>query len=266
MDYYLITRNEERIGETSTGVFVDNTGPIGELLSYRIEPVTSDGSFAVSHGLDVIRPAAGEEVEAAAEMVQLSSTRFQSWVTWKSFIRQQFLDSPGTYACDYSEAYKFGGDNRGFTNGYPYRTMVQAVVNWNNGGSLSYQKAVGPTKVYRKSDGALVATKTASSSKITAERLAQSTGTRVELYFTKHATNPFCTKLPNAIEGYLRIAVTRAGAYSVLTGRHLQMPAHEIYVGDQNQKTVYTRSEYSAICLQKIACPAAYITGSGSYS
>ena len=264
--HYVVSRGDEKVAQVKGGVFVDVQAPTGRLLTYRVEPVTVGGVFAVSHGIDIVRPAQGNAIPAAADMVQLAEARFQSWVTWKSFIRQPYLDSPGSAICDYSTEYKFGGDNRGFNNGYPYRTMLQAVINWNNGGSLSYQKGIGPTKVYRKSDNALVATKTASSSKLTVQRLAQSTGTRVELYFTKHATNPFCTKLPNAIEGYLRVAVTRAGGYSVLTGQHLQMPAHEIYVGDQNTKTVYTRSEASVLCLQKIVCTAAYITGSGSYS
>lgn len=266
VDHYVVTRDEVIVATVEGGVWLDTDAPSGKLLSYRINPVTYDQSFAASHGVDVVRPEVGQEAAAAAEIIQVASTRFQTSVTWKSFIRQAYIDSPGTAVCSYSTAYKFGGDNRGFNNGYPYRTMIQAVVNWNNGGSLSYQKGSAPTTVYRKSDGALVATRTAPSSGLTAQRLAQSSATRVELYFTKKSTNPFCTKVPNAIEGFLRIAVTRAGSYTVLSGKHLQMPAHEIYVADRSRKTVYTRAESSPLCLQKLVCTPANIVGNGSYS
>lgn len=265
---YALFRDGQHLVTVTGGSFLDTSAPVGSQLSYQISAITQGDTFAASYGVTIVRSAEGREGDALAAATLAAASRTNANVVWRAFIRQAYIDSPGTAICDYSASYKFGGDNRGFSaSGSTYRTLMQGTAYWNASGTLSSSVNVHPTKVYLKSTGALIATKTASSSGMMVQRLAQSTATRVEMYFTLHASNPFCMKLPNAIEGYLRIAVTQTGSYAVLTGKHLQMPAHEIYIYDNlsNPKTVYTRSELSAVCLQKLACDPATITGSGSY-
>ena len=259
---YRIVRDGELVGTVVGGVYDDQSAPAGVALSYQILPV-EEAVFAASHGVEVVRPASASEVAPAAVPPRPPSKK-TARITWQSFIRQQYLQSPGTAVCDYSTAYSFGGDNRGFALGGSYRTQVHAVVNWENGG-FSFTRSVGATKVYRNSDKKLVATKIASSNNLKAQKLAQSTSSRVEVYFTKSVGNPFCGKVPNAIEGFLRTAVTRDGAYSVLGGQHLQMPAHVVYLGDIVQTDIYRRSELNAICLQKLVCGTAPFSGVGKY-
>lgn len=266
-----VSRDGVLVANTPGDSFRDTTRLAPGRHDYKIVPhlATADVN-AVTWGLQVNIPTSFTESTSKqlAEAVQPMAARAGTSVGYDTFIPQKYIAAPPT-GCTYSGSkYVYGGDDRGFqASGYPYRTSLYGRINWTNGGTLSTQKKVGTTHVYKASNHALVAQKTASASKLSLTKLAGGTSSAVTLRFSLSAGNPFCQKFPNAIQGVFTMHITRAGSWSITSGTHTQMPNHEVYIGDGRWTMAYERSYASLYCLINFACERANMTGFyGSYS
>lgn len=281
---YAIFRDDEFVSKVEGSSYRDAQPSAGATHHYRIETLVASEASATSadevtiRGFEVYVPEtddllaeasihnqAIDEGIAAAAAAPAAANGYGT-VLYRTFIPQAKIDAPAA-TCDYGSGYKFGGDNRGFSHSpASARTTLGANLNWAAGGMSSHAAWVDPTKVYN-SAGTKVAEKTASAKDVWVKQLAGNTS-YVDLRFSVKAGNPFCTSLPNSIQGAFTITVTRNGSYSIISGSHRQMPNHEIYVmgnATGNWKTVYTRKDASELCLIAMGCPTATISGSGSY-
>ena len=281
---YAIFRDDEFVAKVEGSSYRDTQPLAGATHHYRIETLVASETSGMSadevtiRGFEVHVPETGDllaeasthnqtidEGIAAAAAAPAAANGYGT-VLYRTFIPQAKINAP-VATCDYGSGYKFGGDNRGFSHSpASARTTLGANLNWAAGGMTSHAAWVDPTKVYN-SAGAKVAEKTASAKDVWVKQLAGNTS-YVDLRFSVKAGNPFCTSLPNSIQGAFTITVTRNGSYSIISGSHRQMPNHEIYVmgnATGNWKTVYTRTYASELCLIAMGCPTATISGSGSY-
>ncbi|NLU81152.1 DUF3238 domain-containing protein [Micromonospora sp. HNM0581] len=186
---------------------------------------------------------------------------------WDTFIPQSRIDAPPV-GCEYGSGYAFGGDGRTYSPlPQTFRTRVGVLITWYNK-DVRGDWAIGETKVYRKSDGAVVSRKTASGSGMVARKLSSGSdyvGVRLET----HASNPFCSV--GAIDGGLTMHLKQVGHYSVISGNHRQMPNHHVYIQDYNDDglvitDVYKRDAANPLCLiGTVTCPLANFFGSGSW-
>lgn len=235
----------------------------GRRYFYTVQPVLDEGVDAEARawGLTVRVPLARQAdvaglQDAASTAVAAAASYTTSAVQYQTFITQAKLDAPPA-GCAYGSGYQFGGDGRGYgASRSPYRTKLQGTINWTRSAALTSFKGIGATTVYRKSTGALVATKTASTADMSVSKMALSTSSSVDLRFSQKASNPFCSF--NSIQGAFTITVTRSGNYVLSSGSHRQMPNHEVYVQNGSAwTTVYQRAAASPFCLVANACPTA---------
>lgn len=185
-------------------------------------------------------------------------------IEWTAFIRQARIDAP-PHGCNYGTGFQFGGDSRGF-GAHDQRYRIRINGSWDfTDRKVGESVLVGRTKVYRKKDGKLVATRTASASGNQVRDAGGSNGNTAYLALRMAGTNPFC-RSGGAIAGQMVIKVAAGGSWTVLSGSHRQMPAHEIYIyrnGQRNWFPVHRKQEASVLCLIGGGCPRAAITGSG---
>lgn len=263
---YVVLKDDKPLLHTSELSIRDSTVQPGDRPRYRIlssgaaEKDSRTWGLAITVPTATTRELAGLETDAAYEAQALSSIN-TTLVQHQTFIPQAKIDAPDA-ACTYvGSRYKYGGDNRGYlASGFPYRTKLSATVNWLSGGSVTSSRAIGETKVYSASSGALVASATASSTGLTVSRLGASTSTSVDLRFSINATNPFCSI--GSISSVFTMTVTRSKQFSIISGNHKQMPNHELYVSDGSSWTTAYRKTYASVaCLIGAACPTASMAG-----
>lgn len=186
-----------------------------------------------------------------------------AWVTVKTFIPQSRIDAPRV-GCSYGSGYAFGGDGRSYSaSSSKVRTTITANLRFdkNNPRLIGSSRRIGATTVYKKSTGELVSTKTASGSRVTVKEMALSDSEKVDLRFSIHASNPFCSA--GAISGAFTMTVYKDGRYVIRSGAHRQMPNWEVYAGFVGGKTatVYRRAYASAACLIAMVCSEAQMGG-----
>jgi len=186
-------------------------------------------------------------------------------VSWVTFIPQAKIDAPPV-GCDYGNGYQFGGDNHtAFAwNNSRYRTALSAVINW-KARTVEGYSSIGPSTVYKKSTGRLIATKTASAENMTAYALSWGSNYVVLRMYT-HATNPFCRGLggvKGAIDGAIQIWIYTNGNWAIHSGNHREMPNHYIFIYNNGRVSdVYKDTYKGAECLiGEIACPLRDLTG-----
>ncbi len=197
-------------------------------------------------------------------VVSAASAAPTTTLSWITFIPQARIDAPFSLKlCEYGPGYQFAGDGHSaFDWTSPrYRTALHATITWKSKAVVG-NKAVGASHVYKKSTGKLVATKTASTSGMSATKLGSGSNW-VDVRMVTHASNPFCSSHAGAIDGAFTMHLTQSGNYAITSGSHRQMPNHYIYLYNGGRVTnVYTRAYASAYCLVgSMACPLANITG-----
>ncbi|WP_189532792.1 hypothetical protein [Streptomyces roseolilacinus] len=269
---YVVLRDGVQVADLAAGVtsFRDTQVTSGADHDYRVLPVLPEKGEPDARvwGMKVSLPASDtpadlrREALAQATAAAAAKTTTLSWVT---FIPQAKIDAPKA-GCNYGSGYQFGGDNRTAFDwkSSRYRTALHATVTWSSK-KVTGNSSIGSTKVYKKSTGKLVATKTASNKDMVAKKLG-SGGNYVDLRMVTHATNPFCKGLggvKGAISGALTIQLTQNGNWTIRSGKHRLMPNHHIYIYNGGKVTnVYTRKYASAACLiGSIACQEADLTG-----
>ena len=250
--------------------FRDITVIPGSEYRYTIEPVGGDGSRSdaanrmwsfkvrVPKGSDRASLEESATVQALAAGVAATST-----VSWVTFIPPAKVDAPAV-GCSYGSGYQYGGDNRSYDwTSSRYRTAVHAVVTWSTK-AVSGSVSARPTTVYKKSTGALVATRTTSMAASYAKKLGSGSN-YADVRLVTHAGNPFCTA--NAIDGAFSMHLTQTGNYSFISGNHRQAPNHHVYIYDGGGVTdVYRRNNAGFICLAGSAiCALANFYGSGAF-
>lgn len=198
-----------------------------------------------------------------ATPAQAAVHKYGAWVEVKTFIPQNRIDAPRV-GCSYGNGYAFGGDNRSYSaSSSKARTKLVANIRFdkNDPRLIGSSRKIGATTVYKKSTGKLVATKTASGSRVTVKEMALSDSQKVDLRFSIHAGNPFCSA--GAISGAFTMTLYKDGRYVIRSGAHRQMPNWEVYAGwiGGNPTTVYRRGYASAACLVAMVCSEAQMGG-----
>lgn len=211
-------------------------------------------------------------VNEASNMAAAAAAITYTNVQHTAFIRQAYIDGPPRGCGAYNNSinpfvartYKFGGDNRSFqVSSSRFRTRLTARVYWTTySGILSYTRGVNASKVYRVDTGAFVATRQASAVGIRASKLAASTPKAVDIRMRMESGNAFCTGIPNTIAAVYTMTVTRTGSWSIISGSHKRMPAHEIYINRGSAwRPIYQTQEANPACLVNGACPNAFLGG-----
>lgn len=173
------------------------------------------------------------QVDSAFATVLPSLTTFK----YLTFIDAPFVAVP-LFGCSISNPGDkwFKGDNRGYDDSTPdFRTKIVVRVDWTIGGSISYNRLVHATNVYRKlSNGSMV---------FVSDSLASNAGISVTKYQEsntlshfriKHdVSNPYCA-FANSIYYDYRVYVARSGNYT-MTGFNYDIPSHEAYIIDDDQ-------------------------------
>lgn len=200
---------------------------------------------------------------AAPSQARTTGAAKTTTVSWVTFIPQRRVDAPRV-GCDYGKGFAFGGDGHGYDwTSSSYRTAVHALITWSSK-SVQGHVSIGTTHVYRKSDGRLVAQKTASGAKSYAKKMGSGSD-YVDVRLVTHAGNPFCDL--TAIDGAFSMHLTKSGTYRIFSGNHRQMPNHYVYIYNGGRVTnVYKRNAVSPLCLVGAAlCELANFYGSGSF-
>lgn len=185
-------------------------------------------------------------------------------LTWVTFIPQARVSAPPK-GCEYGSSYEFGGDNRGYNwQSSSYRTALNAVITWSSK-SVAGHTAVGETRVYRKSTGALAARRTVGKTGLEVRKLGV-TGSYVDIRMSQKVGNPFCSF--GAIDGAATIQLTQSGNWAIRSGEHRQMPNHHIFIYNAGRATdIYVRNYGSLACLISFGCARARMVGFiGEYS
>ncbi|MFE6778720.1 hypothetical protein [Streptomyces sp. NPDC057702] len=209
------------------------------------------------------QPAALERAAVAAEA---KAKKYHSTtIRYRTFIRSKWVTAP--VGCTYTKGYKYAGDNRGFSkaDNKSHRTDLTGIVYWQGGSS--WNAHIGTTHVY-KTNGKFVGKKTASKKKMSFRVMSQNSKT-AEVRGITEAGNPYCGV--GSISGYYNARISRSGDFYI-SGRHKQMPDHEIIISGftRSPMKTYTRflhtaKQASPTCLFKPACPAATIGNNGGY-
>ena len=254
---YVVTRNGVVVSTTAPGTstYRDASVVSGRRYTYTVSPVAAAANAkAPSWGVKTKVPAGPAKGAAAvasmrrqAVVITAAAIGSTTTVSWITFIPQAKIDAPPV-GCDYGSGYQFEGDNRTTFDwrASTYRTALHALITWSTK-TVTENTAIHPTKVYRKTTGALVATRTASAADMVARKLG-SGSTYVDIRMVTHASNPFCSV--GAIDGAFSMSLTTSGSWSFISGNHRQMPNHHVYIYDQGvATTVYTRTYASALCL-----------------
>jgi hypothetical protein len=235
---YVVSRDGKPLSTPAAGVsnFRDTSVVGGRTYRYNVIPLLpADAKRKARMWSMKVRvpsaPAAGEHLsrslqrQAASEAHAMSAATTTT-VSWETFIPQSRIDAPPA-GCDYGRGYAFGGDGHGYDwTASSFRTAVHAVINWNSK-SVDGYVAIGTTHVYRKSDGRLVAQRTASGAKSYAKKMGSGSD-YVDVRLVTHAGNPFCHL--SAIDGAFSMHLTQGGNYSIFSGNHRQMPNHYVYI------------------------------------
>jgi hypothetical protein len=272
---HTVFRDGSKVAALGPGAssFRDESVRPGATYRYTVSPTATPAPSVApvwSASTTIPRPKSGEKItqtlaRQAAASAAAARAAATTTLTWVTFIPQAKIDAPPA-GCSYRGGYQFGGDNRSYDwRSSRYRTALHAVVTWSNK-SVAGHKSVRSTTVYRKSTGALVATRTASTSKMEARKLGSGSNF-VDIRMVNHATNPFCSV--GAIDGAITIKLTQSGSWSIRSGNHRQMPNHHLYIYNGGRVTdVYRRNYAHAGCLVGSAtCPLANLTGYyGRYS
>lgn len=255
--------------------FDDHTVAPGHVYEYIVSPIVPEqatGQFPVwGMRVSVPLPASASESPAHAATRQAVATATATaaasttTLSWDAFIPQAKIDAPST-GCQYGSGYQFGGDNRSWDwTSSRYRTALNAVITWSTKAVSGYT-SVRATTVYKKSTGALVATKTASSSGLSAYKLGDGSG-RVDIRMVNHASNPFCSF--GAIDGAITFNIYQNGNWAIRSGSFRRMPNHEIYIYNGGAVTYLIKAPYQSVyCLiGPAACDSMDVTGYyGTYS
>lgn len=173
------------------------------------------------------------QIDTAVAAVLPSSTTFK----YLTFINAPFVSVPLTGCNVTNPADKwFAGDDRGFDpTTQSFRTKLVVRVDWTTGGSITYNRLVHATKVYKKSsDGtmAFVESDSASISGMTVSKKSE-TNTLAQFRIKHDVGNPYCPIL-NSIYYDYEVFVARSGAYTI-TGFNYDVPSHEAYLIDDDQ-------------------------------
>lgn len=273
---YVVLRDGHVLGRLSAGAgtFTDATVDQGQSYDYILAP-------ARVHPKSAQIPVWGMHVEVPSEMstdteisagtrqavqsAQAAAAAATTTLTWDAFIPQAKIDAPST-GCSYGSGYQFGGDNRSFDwTSSRYRTALNAVITWSTKAVSGYV-SVGTTHVYKKSTGALVAQRTASTADMVSKKLGDSTG-QVDIRMVNHASNPFCSF--GAIDGAITFNIYQNGNWAIRSGTFRRMPNHEIYIWNGGNVTYLIKAPYQSVyCLiGPVACDSMDVTGYyGSYS
>jgi len=272
---YGVSRDGKIIASLPVGVsnFRDTSVVGGRTYRYNIVPLLATGADPKARMWSMnVRvpgaPAAGEDLSHSLQLQAASEARARSaaattTVSWETFIPQSRIDAPPV-GCDYGDGYEFGGDGHGYDwRSSSYRTAVHALITWKSKSVKGYV-SIGTTHVYRKSDGKLVAQKTASGDKSYAKKMGSGSD-YVDVRLVTHAGNPFCHL--NAIDGAFSMHLTQGGNYSIFSGNHRQMPNHYVYIYNGGRVTdVYKHNAAGPLCLVgAILCDLANFYGSGSF-
>lgn len=218
--------------------------------------------------LNVQVPASAQPaaLESAAFKAEAKAKKYHSTtIKYRTFIRSKWVTAP--VGCTYTKGYKYAGDNRGFSkaDSASHRTDLTGIVYWEGGSS--WNAHIGTTHVY-KTNGKFVAKKTASKKKMSFRVMSQNSKTAQVRGITE-AGNPYCGV--GSISGYYNARISRSGDFYI-SGRHKQMPDHEIIISGFTRspmktytKFLHTAKQASPTCLFKPACPAATIGNNGGY-
>jgi hypothetical protein len=206
-------------------------------------------------------------LETAARSVDAKARTYHSTtIKYRTFIRSKWVTAP--VGCKYTKGYKYAGDNRGWSkaDSASHRTDLTGTIYWAQGGS-SWGSHIGTTHVY-KTNGKFVAKATASGKKMSFRVMSQNSKTAQVRGITE-AGNPYCSV--GSISGYYNARIARNGDFYI-SGRHKQMPDHEIIISGFTRspmktytKHIHTAKQASPACLFKPACPAATIGNNGGY-
>lgn len=265
---YAISKNGQEPVIVSEISYRDTHVIPGETINYRIEALhDSPESEGGIWGLVAQVPNGTDETLARDLNAQLQAMASYTYATvqHQTFIPQARIDAPSV-GCTYGSGYEFNGSARGYGASLsPYKTSLQARANFSGSGTVTVEaKKIGTTYVYKKSTGAQVASKTASSSGLTVERMAASSATSVDMRFSVNAANPFCSV--GSISAKFTITVTKTGSWYIITGTHKQMPNHEVYIHSNagGWVTAYQRNYLNSLCLiGTAACANASMAGYG---
>ncbi|WP_130797271.1 hypothetical protein [Streptomyces otsuchiensis] len=273
---YAVVRDDQLLHTTQpdNAGYRDNAVVPGADHRYEIAPILEEDDLSEARSWHMQVTATGEDgtttalhEQAHSQAVTAAASRTTT-VSYITFIPQKRINAPVQGCGSYGSKHQFGGDNRTSFDwkSSRYRTAVHGTVNW-NAKTVTSNVSIAPTKVYRKSDGKLVATKTASGKSSYAKKMSVGTTTRQDVRVVTHASNPFCGH--GAISGAFSMNVTRSGNYSIFSGKHRQMPNTHVYIfnGTTNKATtVYSRKYASVACLVgPVLCREANFTGSGRY-
>jgi hypothetical protein len=261
---YVVFRDEVLIADSKFTSYRDIDVKPGQIIHYRIVASAPDGSGR-TWGMVAVVPASAPSQRLALEsefaaQAATSALYSSAVIQYQTFIPQPKIDAP-LLGCTYNDPYDYGGDNRGYLpSGYPFKTRLQATVDFTDSGSVSYSRSVGTTRVY-SSTGVLVNQATASSSGMTVARLAGSTASTVDTRWNVDVRNPFCSA--GSIAAVFTLTVTRSGSWAIISGSHKQMPNHEIYIHSNvgGWVTIYRRTYASVFCLINGACSNASMSG-----
>jgi hypothetical protein len=206
--------------------------------------------------------------QAAAQADAQARKYYKTRISYRTFIRQKWVKVPSWATCTYKKGYKYKGDNRGFRKSAKgtARTVLSAVMTWGKNGKVKWKAAIGTTHVY-KNNGQHKASKRASKKNMKFRVMADGR-TKREVRGITDAENPFCSQVP--ISAYYNLRVAQNGDYYV-SGRHKQMPDHEMYLAGYTSKTkkrvtaVHLRKAAGPLCLFKPACEKATIGSYGGY-
>lgn len=205
-------------------------------------------------------------LETAAVKAEAKAKKYHSTtIRYRTFIRSKWVTAP--VGCKYTKGYKYAGDNRGFSkaDNKSHRTDLTGTVYWQGGSQWGAH--IGTTHVY-KTNGKFVAKKTASKKKMSFRVMSQDSKSAQVRGITE-AGNPYCSV--GSISGYYNARISRSGDFYI-SGRHKQMPDHEIIISGFTRspmktytKFLHTAKQASPTCLFKPACPAATIGNNGGY-
>lgn len=266
---YIIYRDGEKIAQTSSDSFRDSGVSANKRYDYQIVTLSTDGSTLKKNessaiGYPVTIPGKPVSTSDATALSTRAAKTSRAAVRYRAFIPQKRLDSPAAGCGSYSGSkYQFGGDNRSFKpDGGTSRGEVTANIRFGDrAGLFGSSISVGATHIYSKSNGKLVAKKTASASGMWAKELGKDSSS-VDVRIQIDSGNPFCTKFA-PISGVISLSVYQNGTYRTISGNHKQMPSHEIYISRPvgNWATIHRSVAKDPMCLFGAACPGVPLSG-----
>jgi hypothetical protein len=270
---YRVFRDDKMVVETQSTSVRDRAVVAGHTYAYRVESVMRADAPSIGDGIQVLgllarvpreQQTVVEAAEEAGEAVSAKAARTSAWVEARTFIKPSRVDAPPVSGlCEYGKGYQFAGDGRSYSaTSSRYRTRITANLRFDKKNPRLHGSStkIGATKVYKKSTGKLIATRTASASKVTVRELG-SDKDQVDLRFNIQARDPFCSV--GSLSGAFTMNVYKNGNWAIRSGSHRQMPHWEVYAGWAGgpNTTVYRRGAASTACLIQLACPETQMGG-----